>query len=73
MDRGAWWATVHGIEKLGTTGHTSKIRTQLLVTPWSSAYPSTACLLWAFLPKEAIWDGIVTEPSESRAKLLVVV
>ena len=81
MDRGAWWATVSGVAKFNTaenTGHTawgpgtSKVRTQMSVTPRSSVYPSTAHLLRAFLSKEAIWEGTVKEPLEPWAKLLVV-
>ena len=35
MDRGAWWATVHGVTELDTTEHTQTQRSLITLCYWT--------------------------------------
>ena len=42
MDRGAWWATVHGVSELDMTGHSSILALKELIICGTNTQPQPA-------------------------------
>ena len=64
MDRGAWWATVHGVEELDTTKRLKHLNMHAHAQAHTHTHTYRAAMIWMFVSPQNLHAEILTSKRE---------